>query len=240
MGRLFSIRTVYVLVTIAAAVISGTYYLMKLRQECGADPLLRCIKQALGAAPPVTAKEEPRGAADEVRWVAAEKARTGDEAHKPVVSRDGEDAKRKVREPRGLAEVTRPRDQSHDRREVPGLRGSWRGAYVCAQGPTGLTLTIDGAADALTAVFDFYPLAENPNVPAGRFRMAGAFDSRSRVLVLRPGEWIVRPGIYMTVGIRAEVDLDAGTLSGTITDSACSSIRLRRLQSAGIGPGSQR
>jgi WD40 repeat protein len=47
MRHALSIRQLYVLVAIAAALLSGTYYLIKLRQECGGAPLGDCARQVL-------------------------------------------------------------------------------------------------------------------------------------------------------------------------------------------------
>lgn len=226
MERLFSMRTVYLVVAIAAGALSATYYLLKLRQECGATSLLGCVTQAFKVGAPKAAVEE---------------ARAPDDARKPTEPRrrEGEEALAKARDAIAVREAAgaRAADEARRRPEPSGLVGTWRGTYVCAQGPTGLTLTIEGSADALSAVFDFYPLPENPTLPAGRFSMSGTFDERSRVLTLRPGQWIVRPPPYMMVGMRAEIDLDRGVLSGTITDPACRSVRLTRLLPAGIAPG---
>jgi hypothetical protein len=110
------------------------------------------------------------------------------------------------------------------------LTGAWRGAYACGQGVTGLTLTIETDAYGLTATFDFYAVRDNPHVPTGRFRMVGTYDSRARVLVLHPREWIVQPPGYFPVGMKAHVDLEWGVMLGTIVEDArsCSWVRLSR------------
>ena len=52
--------------------------------------------------------------------------------------------------------------------------GAWKGAYGCAQGVTGLTLTIEPEVDGVvSATYEFYAVPENPGVPNGSFRMNG-------------------------------------------------------------------
>jgi len=38
-------------------------------------------------------------------------------------------------------------------------------------------------------------------VPTGRFKMVGVYDSMTRVLLLHPHEWVAQPPGYFTVGI---------------------------------------
>ncbi|CAI7980002.1 conserved exported hypothetical protein [Frankia sp. Hr75.2] len=78
--------------------------------------------------------------------------------------------------------------------------GTWRGSYTCAQGATGLSLRIAGTDPAaLTAVFDFYPLPENPAVPRGSFTMTGSVQG-GRIL-LAGHEWVSRPAGYEMVNL---------------------------------------
>ncbi|ABW16222.1 hypothetical protein Franean1_6888 [Parafrankia sp. EAN1pec] len=78
--------------------------------------------------------------------------------------------------------------------------GTWRGSYACAQGATGLSLRIAGTdLAALTAVFDFYPLPENPAVPRGSFTMTGSVQG-GRIL-LAGHEWVSRPAGYEMVNL---------------------------------------
>jgi len=67
-------------------------------------------------------------------------------------------------------------------------------------------------------------------VPTGRFKMVGVYDSMTRVLLLHPHEWVAQPPGYFTVGIKAHVDLEWGVMLGSIIEapSSCTWIRLRR------------
>ncbi|MGW2590344.1 hypothetical protein ACWCXC_08750 [Streptomyces sp. NPDC001515] len=97
------------------------------------------------------------------------------------------------------------------------VTGEWRGSYFCGQGHTGLTLTISQDDSGLTATFDFYPLASNPDVPRGSFAMQGTYaDARMN---LYGDHWIDEPEDYLMVGLSAEV---AGKtphkITGSVTD----------------------
>ncbi len=103
----------------------------------------------------------------------------------------------------------------------------WRGAYQCAQGMTGVTLTLlllpGGKAQGL---FEFYPLDANPGVPKGCFEMSGVMDSR-RHLTLAPGPWRRQPPGYVTVGLTGQ-EIDAYRLVGTVEGPGCAGFALVR------------
>ncbi|MCB8874636.1 hypothetical protein [Acidisoma silvae] len=103
----------------------------------------------------------------------------------------------------------------------------WSGAYHCAQGATGLTLTLLVQPDGGTVgLFEFYPVSANPAVPTGCFDMAGMMD-RNHHLVLAPGAWRRRPDNYVTVGLTG--DETAGDhLVGTIQGPGCTTFALTR------------
>ena len=128
-------------------------------------------------------------------------------------------------------------DVARGRPGISRLLGVWHGTYICAQGLTGLTLTISGsAADAIGAEFQFYAVAQNPGVPSGRFRMSGVFDGAASVLVLEPGDWLERPPGYLTVGLRTLVAFDLEQMTGTISGPGCGQVRLSRDQLSAIHP----
>jgi hypothetical protein len=113
---------------------------------------------------------------------------------------------------------------------APRIAGTWKGTYLCNQGTTGLTLTLTGRPEALTGVFHFYPVDRNAQVQTGKFTMTGSFDTSSKVLMLRGGQWIEQPGNVYVVDIHASVDLAAGTIAGSIIGKfpGCSWVRLAR------------
>ncbi|WP_152012190.1 MULTISPECIES: hypothetical protein [unclassified Bosea (in: a-proteobacteria)] len=96
------------------------------------------------------------------------------------------------------------------------LTGNWQGTYTCAQGKTGLTLTIDRQeGSTFSGVFQFYPLRENITVPegcftvSGRIRSGGAFD-------IAGSAWIKRPAGYITVDLHGRVGQGGTNMSGTV------------------------
>ncbi|RFB78427.1 hypothetical protein [Methylovirgula sp. 4M-Z18] len=94
----------------------------------------------------------------------------------------------------------------------PSLIGDWQGSYYCAQGHTGLTLTITAqSGKAFSGLFHFYAAPDNADVPEGCFTVSGRFVSRHQ-LVIDGANWITHPKDYITV------DLD-----GVLGDSAAGS-----------------
>jgi len=112
------------------------------------------------------------------------------------------------------------------------IQGVWEGRYICRQGPTGLTLTIEGSDPSrLTARFKFYPVPENPRVPHGELEMTGKFDPRVGHFQFRPGRWIQRPRGYATVGLSGLLE-SSGRLTGRLPVSGCQAFTLSRASSA--------
>ena len=112
----------------------------------------------------------------------------------------------------------------------------WRGTYVCAQGPTALHLVLDrtcppGSDCEIAGVFEFGPLASNPNVARGAFHVTGTIatnDADELVLTVSPGAWIERPADYLAVGFTARSDRARKRLRGTISDPWCGKLDLTR------------
>ena len=58
------------------------------------------------------------------------------------------------------------------------ISGTWDGSYTCSQGQTGLRLVITSASGGmLTAVFNFYAIPSNPDVPSGSYAMTGTYSA---------------------------------------------------------------
>jgi len=107
----------------------------------------------------------------------------------------------------------------------------WEGHYVCAQGKTALTLTLEGGPDALTGTFEFGPLPENPGVPHGKYTLRGKairIGDGIYDVELAPGQWIEHPDSYYMVGLRATSSREHDTLMGRITDRNCGEVMLSR------------
>jgi hypothetical protein len=107
--------------------------------------------------------------------------------------------------------------------------GSWHGTYVCAQGVTGLTLTIKPSGlRSVTAVFSFYPVPRNPTVPSGEFTMTGDLRQRAGHLQLIADTWTKRPPNYVMVGLDGGYDTISGEYRGRVPLQGCGLFHLRR------------
>ena len=110
-------------------------------------------------------------------------------------------------------------------------RSKWQGTYVCAQGVTGVNLTIDercrGDTCTLAAIFEFGEVKENPGVPHGSYKMIG--ESHGLVYTLKPDAWIERPDGYIMVGLTATKDPEQHTMTGRIDNESCGDIALKNV-----------
>lgn len=116
--------------------------------------------------------------------------------------------------------------------DATGISGTYQGRYICSQGVTGLTLTLQGTAQGnVDARFDFYAVPENPGVPSGSYLMSGTFFSDGS-LYLDPLRWINQPPLYEMVPLRGKVVVKGGQLvyQGTIPWSGCGDFRVVRTQ----------
>ena len=103
--------------------------------------------------------------------------------------------------------------------------GTWGGDYICSQGATGLTMEISTNSSNLAAIFNFYPLAQNPKIKSGSFKLTGQF-SENGSFVLQPKSWISQPKGYRMVGMAGEINTTE--LSGSILSQSCSSFQLHK------------
>ena len=112
------------------------------------------------------------------------------------------------------------------------IDGLWRGQYICAQGVTGVDLTIETPQDApkgnVTALFEFYPLPENPT-ETGAFEMTGSFDAVDQVLILDAEAWVEQPEGWIMVGLKAAVGQRDSIMTGRIDTDGCGGIFLERM-----------
>ncbi len=109
----------------------------------------------------------------------------------------------------------------------------WQGRYICAQGPTGLALTLDLGGGRASAVFDFGALPENPTVPSGRYLVAGSALVHGDGVVdvaLAPDRWIAQSPGYVMVGLVASIDPGGRVLRGRIENPDCTGVELFRVQ----------
>lgn len=107
----------------------------------------------------------------------------------------------------------------------------WDGRYECAQGVTAVKLTLDVEPDGRArAIFDFGPLADNPTLPNGSFRLRGTAKPIDDAIEinLQPDEWIDRPDNYEMVGLRAGVDATRRGIRGRILNDSCDWLDAKR------------
>lgn len=106
--------------------------------------------------------------------------------------------------------------------------GTWTGTYVCGQGITGVTLTVEPVdANAVRVVMEFYATAQNPGVPSGRYTLNGVLDPSSGRLRLTPDYWLAQPPGYTMVGLDGY--LKGERFTGAVTGNArCSTFSVTR------------
>ncbi|MFC6013017.1 hypothetical protein [Nocardia lasii] len=110
-----------------------------------------------------------------------------------------------------------PRTDQHS------LTGTWIGSYQCAQGTTGLTLTVHPNTQA---DFTFYPLPENPTVASGTFTMT--WQAEPARILFRQSTWTTRPASYLMVDLIADRTESTTVLSGTVIGTGCTTFWLKR------------
>jgi hypothetical protein len=125
------------------------------------------------------------------------------------------------------------RHQVSARRE-PLRHSVWKGTYVCRQGLSSVTLTIDFEPSGVaTARYDFGPVPSNPTVPkTGAFILVGSVhhrDGGGLTGELAATKWIVRPDNYFMVPLSIESH-DGLHLRGRIHDDSCSQFQATRTE----------
>jgi hypothetical protein len=111
----------------------------------------------------------------------------------------------------------------------PWYAGVWEGGYICAQGRTDVTLTMEAVrGNGVEALFEFYAAAENPDVPSGSYRLAGVWAEGG--IHLEGVEWVEQPPGYIMVDIASNPDLAIGPdlLAGRVEDESCEQFIMER------------
>ena len=105
--------------------------------------------------------------------------------------------------------------------DINSYEGNWAGTYSCRQGITGLLLQLKPvSSNRLEGVFNFFPIAQNPNVPNGSFRVHGVLNKDGKLLV-RGGQWIQRPRNFSTVNLEGRISPDFQQISGRVLTYGC-------------------
>jgi hypothetical protein len=111
------------------------------------------------------------------------------------------------------------------------VSGTWLGSYSCAQGQTGLRLTIQNPqGNLLTATFAFFPLARNAATASGSFAMTGNYEGNR--VILEQAHWINQPLGYVMVSLEGQVS--GADFSGSIFGPGCSAFMVSRASPARV------
>ena len=109
------------------------------------------------------------------------------------------------------------------------LSAPWHGSYVCNQGLTRLRLTLralpGGDGNRMEAEFSFSPDPDNPSVPNGLFRLTGALQPTTGVIVLKQDRWLEQPtdASYRMVDMEGRLVIGEGQamIRGRVTTYGC-------------------
>jgi hypothetical protein len=113
----------------------------------------------------------------------------------------------------------------------PWYAGTWEGGYICAQGRTDMTLTMEAVqGNGVEALVEFYAAAENPDVPSGSYRLAGIWGDGG--IQMDGVEWVEQPPGYIMVPISSNPELAIGPdlLAGAIGDPTCEQFIMERAE----------
>ena len=96
------------------------------------------------------------------------------------------------------------------------LVGAWRGGYVCAQGRSGLTLTITRhEGRAFSGYFHFYPPPGNPAAKEGCYTVTGRLGAKRGVTVTAL-DWVTRPPDYVAVDLAGRLGEGGRFIAGDV------------------------
>jgi hypothetical protein len=126
----------------------------------------------------------------------------------------------------------------HQRPASAGTRSSiprrsvWSGTYICTQGLTAVTITLElSPSGELKGLYEFGPVPSNPTVPEGAFELSGHLIATGRQSFsgeLEPGEWLRRPPTYTAIAMTIEAnDRD---MVGVIKSPNCRDFKLTRIE----------
>ncbi len=109
------------------------------------------------------------------------------------------------------------------------LLGQWNGSYTCAQGHTGVILSVE-SVNGLTYAgkVDFFALPENPDVPSGSYKVEGSFEPRSHGFTMKGVSWITRPSGYQMVDASGTLSSDGTRIAGRIEFIGCTDFMMTR------------
>jgi hypothetical protein len=132
----------------------------------------------------------------------------------------------------GLASCAQVKSIVLQKPDATRLNGIWEGTHSCGSAPTGLTMSMSGTdTGQVTAVIDLHATPENPQLAPGRYTMRGNFTPDG-ALVLRPDNWVARPGAATMVGFNGKVDILTRGYEGKVPECG-RPFHLSKLKSGG-------
>ncbi|WP_432908699.1 hypothetical protein [Nocardia sp. CA-290969] len=106
--------------------------------------------------------------------------------------------------------------------ELAAIAGEWAGSYTCAQGDTGLTLTVESSG---RSIFEFHPLGADNAAESGSFEMLATADGDQ--VEFDQVRWIEHPTGYLMVDLVA-TDITGDTMRGNVDGAGCTTFRVSR------------
>jgi hypothetical protein len=86
------------------------------------------------------------------------------------------------------------------------------------------------------AIFSFHATNSNPKIPAGTYKMKGAFDEKTRKLELGGISWINRPKNYDMVPLSGKIEKGDSLFIGRVEFPGCKMFTLKRTQKLNQSP----
>ena len=106
------------------------------------------------------------------------------------------------------------------------IDGVWMGTYICAQGETGVRLTLNSInGSSFDGIFDFFPICSNyeKNVEVGKYYVIGSIDDNGNVRIWGR-QWIWHPLDWFMVDLTGKLIDD--TIEGNIDQQSCGNFKI--------------
>lgn len=117
------------------------------------------------------------------------------------------------------------------------LSGEWVGSYLCQQGLTALTLTIEPDGARWSGIFAFGPNKDNKAVPNGAYRLV--ITETEAGFHMEPGAWIEQPAGYTAVALNGAISDDLTMLAGDVAFDGCTRFATERRTPMAAAPASK-
>ncbi len=117
-------------------------------------------------------------------------------------------------------------NESYSQTLNPTIDGVWMGTYICAQGETGVRLTLNSINQtSFDGIFDFFPICSNydKNVEVGKYYVIGLIDDSGNVRIWGR-QWIWHPLDWFMVDLTGK--LIGNTIEGNIEQQSCGNFKI--------------